>query len=350
MMKTYFLDNIHNIPDVPECVLTIGNFDGIHLGHQAMIRKTQQLAKQKQLATAVMVFEPQPREFFAKTINNTPARLTSLTEKQQCLNDEIDYLFVATFNEQFRSLSAKSFAYLLVTQLNVKALVLGDDFRFGHDRMGDANFLRQYGLDVYDLPTIDDASSQRISSTRIRQLLHHGQLEDAKLLLGRDYSITGKVLDGDKIGRTLDFPTANIALNRIKPALQGIFAVDVTMLNEDGSIVKNWHDVTQTNPDKINNDIKAKHTLTGISGLRPYSLFGAANIGTRPSVDGLHDWRLEVHFPQFSGNLYGKTLNVRFLSFLHPEKHYQSLADLKQGIHHDVEQLLKWRRQQICSA
>lgn len=347
-MKTYFLEQLlapQSVIDTPPqpivltpCVLTIGNFDGVHLGHQAMLTQMQTLAKERALSSAVMIFEPQPREFFAP--HSAPARLTSLAEKQALLAAYgVETLIVASFDADFRALSAQAFADLLVHRLNVKALVLGDDFRFGHDRTGNSEFLRQYGLPVTNLDTVTDHSTAnaRISSTRVRDLLLAGNINEANQLLGRDYTITGLVIGGDKIGRTLDFPTANIDLARIKPALHGIFAVDAVLLDSEGQVITDGFD-------KLIENRQQK----GISGLRSHSLFGAANIGTRPSVDNAHEWRLEIHFPNLQANLYGQTLQVRFLHFLHGERHYDSFEALKTGIKQDVVELLAWREQQLA--
>ncbi|WP_413519400.1 bifunctional riboflavin kinase/FAD synthetase [Psychrobacter glacincola] len=322
--------------DLAPCVLTIGNFDGVHLGHQAMLTQVRTLAHARKLSAAVMIFEPQPREFFAPA--SAPARLTNLAEKQALLAEYgVETLIVASFDNEFRSLSAQSFADILAKRLNVQALVLGDDFKFGHDRSGDSQFLRDYGLHVTNLETVTDSSHKaaRISSTRIRDLLLAGDIDAANALLGRDYAITGTVVGGDKIGRTLDFPTANIDLKRIKPALHGIFAVDVVRLDEDGNVI----------PDGLVK--RADNDMKGIAGLRANSLFGTANIGTRPSVDKKHEWRLEVHFPELEADLYDLNLQVRFLHYLHGERHYESLAALKEGIHHDVQQLIEWWAKQI---
>ena len=345
-MNTYFLEQLMASPsdlpantspaDLAPCVLTIGNFDGVHLGHQAMLTQVRTLAHARKLSAAVMIFEPQPREFFAPV--SAPARLTNLAEKQALLAEYgVETLIVASFDNEFRSLSAQAFADILAKRLNVQALVLGDDFKFGHDRSGDSNFLRDYGLHVTNLETVTDSSHKaaRISSTRIRDLLLAGDIDAANALLGRDYAITGTVVGGDKIGRTLDFPTANIDLKRIKPALHGIFAVDVVSLDKDGNVI----------PDGLVK--RADNDHRGIAGLRANSLFGTANIGTRPSVDKKHEWRLEVHFPELEADLYDLNLQVRFLHYLHGERHYESLAALKEGIHHDVQQLIEWWAKQI---
>ena len=347
-MNTYFLEQLIASPstlpanispvDLAPCVLTIGNFDGVHLGHQAMLAQVRDIADAQKLGSAVMIFEPQPREFFAPA--TAPARLTNLAEKQALLAEHgVETLIVASFDADFRSLSAQAFADLLALRLNVKALVLGDDFRFGHDRTGDSQFLRDYGLHVTNLHTITDDSdaAERISSTRVRDLLLAGDLDAANMLLGRDYAITGMVVGGDKIGRTMDFPTANIDLERLKPALHGIFAVDVVSLDNDGKVIPNGLTAL------------AVGEKTGVSGLRPHSLFGTANIGTRPSVDKERSWRLEVHFPELQADLYGLTLQVRFLHFLHGERRYDGLEALKAGIHQDVKDLLEWREKQKVS-
>ena len=354
-MKTIFLDLATILAGkshsslTADSVLTIGNFDGVHLGHQAMLKQLQQSASEQQLQTMVMIFEPQPREYFAQLKSDpssAPARLTSQDEKLTLLAKfGIDTVVVAKFDESFRSLSASEFADILVHHLNVKSLVLGDDFKFGHDRTGDSEFLRNYGLPVTNLHTItdthaagvEDSSSledKRISSTRIRELLAQGDLNTVSRLLDRDYTITGKVVGGDKIGRTLDFPTANIELNRVRPALHGVYGVDVVILDEAGEVIADAFS-------SLANDRKV-----GVAGLRPNSLFGTANIGIRPSVDKPHEWRLEVFFPEFSGNLYDKTLQVRFLHYLHDERKYESLEALKAGIQQDVIDLIEWRRNQ----
>lgn len=355
-MNTYFLEPLINaanmaqtdssVPILPPCVLTIGNFDGVHLGHQAMLAQVHALADELKINSAVMIFEPQPREFFAP--QKAPARLTNLAEKQALLAEHgVENLIVAGFDSDFRALSAEKFADMLARHLNVQALVLGDDFRFGHDRTGDSEFLRHYGLQVTTLDTVTDVNAEnnsshnsdngaeRISSTRVRDLLLAGDIAAANQLLGRDYMITGAVVRGDQIGRTLNFPTANIDLARIKPALHGVFAVDVIALDNDGQVIADG--LTQL---AIDNKV-------GVTGLRAHSLFGTASVGTRPSVDKPHEWRLEVHFPQLKADIYGMTLQVRFLHFLHGERHYADLQALQSGIHNDVAELLAWREQHV---
>lgn len=209
-----------------------------------------------------------------------------------------------------------------MTTLGAQHLVLGDDFRFGHDRAGDKAFLQNLGFSVDGLSTVA-RDGIRISSTSIREALSQGDLAKTELMLGRDYAMTGQVVHGDKIGRTLNFPTANISLNRLKPAVQGVFGADI-IAHKDEKIIDLYE------------------FGGGIKGLTTHSLLGAVNVGTRPSVNGV-DYRLEVHLPEFVGDLYGITLEVIFTKYLHGEIHYANLDDLKNGIGRDVNELIRWR-------
>lgn len=307
--------------------VTIGNFDGVHLGHQAMIAQLKQLAAAQQLKTLVMIFEQQQLEFFKGY--EAPPRISSLREKVEYLTElGVDYIAVAKFDNYFRSLSAEAFADILKYKLNAHSLVLGDDFHFGKNRQGNSEFLQQYGFQVTNLNTIL-ADGERVSSTRIRQTLQAGNLALAAKLLGRPYSITGRVQYGDQIGRTIDFPTINVRLNRHKPCLNGIYGVEV--LCETESLQAK---VQAENPNQ-----------PGIAGYDPTALFGAGHVGTRPAIKQDHpEWRLEVHFPEVSANLYGLLMRVTFLNYLHGEKDYPSLEALKAGIDDDVEKLLEFRR------
>ena len=307
--------------------VTIGNFDGVHVGHQAMIQQLKAVAAAQQLKTVVMLFEPQPLEFFKGY--DAPPRISSLREKVEYLTElGIDYIAVAKFDNYFRSLSAEAFADILKYKLNAHSLVLGDDFHFGKNRQGNSEFLQQYGFQVTNLNTIL-ADGERVSSTRIRQTLQAGNLALAAKLLGRPYSITGRVQYGDQIGRTIDFPTINVRLNRHKPCLNGIYGVEV--LCETESLQAK---VQAENPNQ-----------PGIAGYDPTALFGAGHVGTRPAIKQEHpEWRLEVHFPNVSANLYGLLMRVTFLNYLHGEKNYPSLEALKEGIDDDVEKLLEFRQ------
>lgn len=325
--------DVHNLKHISAlhngCVLSIGNFDGVHLGHQALIQQLQTIAQQKQLKTAIMLFEPQPLEFFLG--KDAPPRITSLREKLYYLQQlDIDYVILVRFNRRFQETTASEFADLLKYRLNVQHLVLGDDFHFGKNRQGNREFLQDYGFTVDSLNTVQVAD-ERVSSTRIRQVLQHGDFATVARLLGRPYRIMGRVVYGDQIGRTLDFPTANIALNRLTPCLHGIYAVDVSLLN--GNLV---HTVQQQNPQQC-----------GIVGYGEQHLFGAGHVGLRPAIAQQQpQWRLEVHFPKLSANLYGMMMQVTFLHYLHGEKNYPSLDALKQGIQDDVQQLCAYRQQQ----
>ena len=311
---------------LPKTVATIGNFDGVHLGHQAMIAQLKRIAEEQQAKTLVMIFEPQPLEFFKGY--DAPPRISSLREKVEYLAElGVDYIAVAKFDNYFRSLSAEEFAGLLKNKLNAFSLVLGDDFHFGKNRQGNSEFLRQYGFEVANLHTVE-IDGGRVSSTRIRQTLQAGDLALAAKLLGRPYSITGRVQYGDQIGRTINFPTINVRLSRHKPCLHGIYGVEV--ICETASLSDK---AAAGNP-----------AQPGIAGYQPSSLFGAGHVGTRPAIRQAHpEWRLEVHFPDVSANLYGLLMRVTFLSYLHGEKNYPSLDALKAGIDDDVAQLLEFR-------
>ena len=312
---------------LPNTAVTIGNFDGVHLGHQAMIQQLKDIAQQQNLKTLVMIFEPQPLEYFKGY--EAPPRISSLREKVEYLTElGIDYIAVAKFDNTFRSLSAEDFASILKDKLNAHTLVLGDDFHFGKNRQGNSEFLKQYGFHVHNLTTIE-LHGERVSSTRIRQTLQAGDLALAAQLLGRPYSISGRVQYGDQIGRTINFPTINVRLNRHKPCLHGIYGVEVVCK-------------TTSLKAKVQAEHAEKH---GIAGYENSALYGAGHVGTRPAIQQDHpEWRLEVHFPDVSANLYGLLMRVTFLHYLHGEKNYPSLEALKAGIDDDVEKLLEFRQ------
>lgn len=326
-MQLLRLNALSSTTDLAQTAVTIGNFDGVHVGHQAMIQQLKAVAAAQQLKTVVMLFEPQPLEFFKGY--DAPPRISSLREKVEYLTElGIDYIAVAKFDNHFRSLNAEAFAHLLKNSLNATHLVLGDDFHFGKNRQGNSDFLRNFGFQVTNLSTVN-LSGERVSSTRIRQTLQAGDLALAAQLLGRPYSITGRVQYGDQIGRTLDFPTINVRLNRHKPCLNGIYGVEVVC-------------ETTALSEKVKHDHPHK---TGVAGYSPNSLFGAGHVGTRPAIKQEHpEWRLEVHFPNVSANLYGLLMRVTFLNYLHGEKNYPSLEALKAGIDDDVEKLLEFRQ------
>ncbi len=328
---------LHSLPSdyvLPPLAVTIGNFDGVHLGHQAMIQTLKETAKALGLQTLVMLFEPQPQEFFRG--EEAPARITSWREKVEILKSlDVDYVLLVRFDQSFRSLTAQAFADLLKNRLNTRELVIGDDFRFGCDRMGDVGFLKDYGFPVAILPTIL-VDGTRVSSTRIRELLASGDFVAAARLLGRPYRITGRVQYGDQIGRTIDFPTANVALNRLTPCLHGIYAVQMEIANGE-TLGESLLDLTDGQ---------------GIPAYATGSVFGAGHVGTRPAIkDQLKKtWRLEVFLPhpahpeKLSVDLYGLKVTVTFLHFLHGELNYPSLESLQDGIQNDVKQLMDYRQ------
>ena len=306
-----FVRGIHNIKSHHHgCVLTIGNFDGVHLGHQQVLRQVSQRAERLGLDSVVMTFEPQPMELFAK--DRAPARLTRLRDKFVQLDKlGIDRLLCVNFNYHFASMTAESFVHdLLVKQLGVKFLVVGDDFCFGRERQGNFAMLQQagqqYGFEVVSTQSFC-LSSLRVSSTAIREALASDNLASAADMLGRDYSISGRVSHGRKLGRTIGFPTANIPLKRCVSPVSGVYVVEV-------------------------------------KGLGNTAIGGVANIGQRPTVNGVRQ-QLEVHLFDFHDNLYGKQLEVLLLHKLRDEVKFASFDELKQQIELDAEAARVWLRQ-----
>lgn len=288
--------------------LTIGNFDGVHLGHQAMLSRLKDAAHRLGLPACVMTFEPHPREFFAP--DQAPTRLTSLREKLQLLaQSEVDCVHVCRFNYDFARISAEEFITRILNQeLSVRWLLVGDDFRFGARRAGDLTMLQTFaaenGFAVEVMPSVI-IEDQRVSSTAIRQALASGDLNSARKLLGRAYSISGRVIDGDKLGKQIGFPTANIQLKHNRPPLSGIFAVAVR-----GAI--------RSSP--------------------ATELPGVASLGVRPTVHENGKPVLEVHLFDFNQEIYGHHLQVDFLHKLRDEEKYADLDTLILQIKKDVAQ------------
>lgn len=283
-------------------VLTIGNFDGVHHGHRALLARLTDTARRIALPATVMTFEPHPRELFAP--DQAPARLSSLREKFELLAAcGIDRVHVLRFTRQLAALTADEFvARILVRGLAVRHLLIGDDFRFGKGRGGDFTLLQRAGgehrFTVEAMHTVDLAG-ERVSSSAVRDALAAGDLEHASRLLGRSYCIAGRVAHGDKIGRTLGFPTANIRIKHKKLPMTGVFAVSV-------------------------------------SGLGEAPVHGAASLGVRPTLgDGLRPV-LEVHLLDFARDIYGAHVTVNFLHKLRDEAKYESLELLKAQIARDV--------------
>jgi riboflavin kinase/FMN adenylyltransferase len=287
--------------------LTIGNFDGVHLGHQALLQQLQQAALARGLETAVMVFEPHPREFFSP--QQAPTRLTSLREKTEMFRVlGLDRMLVCSFTQEFAQMPAADFIHALHEKLAAKYVLIGDDFRFGSGRAGDFALMQkigqQHGFEVEAMHSVRDGDV-RISSTAVREALAQGRLHAAERYLGRAYSISGHVEHGNKMGRQLGFPTANIQLQHNRPPLTGIFVVRVQI--EGGA----W-------------------------------LRGAASLGVRPTVAANGMPVLEVHLLDFDQEIYGKHLHVEFLHKLRDEAKYPDLDSLTRQIALDVAQAKQW--------
>jgi riboflavin kinase / FMN adenylyltransferase len=299
---TELICNIHNIkPRHQGCVATIGNFDGLHRGHQRVIQSLIKLGQQLNLPTCVILFEPHPQEFFYG--DQAPARLMRLREKIKFLQFlAIDRVLCLHFNKRLAECSAEEFVKkILLDKLGIKGLIIGDDFRFGRGRQGDFPFLqklgREYGFKVFSTPTVL-FENERIGSSRVRNAVWQADFKLAALLLGRPFRLSGRVIYGDQRGQLLGFSTANIGLHRQVIPLQGVFVVSVY-------------------------------------GLAVTPLVGVANIGNRPTINGLKNL-LEVYLFDFDRNIYGKFIEIEFLKKIRDEKKFDSLEILKRQITKDV--------------
>jgi len=300
---------LHNLrPAHRGCVATIGAFDGVHIGHQAVIGHLLEKSAEFDLPAAIIVFEPLPREYFSPV--QAPARIMSFWEKCRELETlGVDRVLRIRFNEQFRRMSAQQFVDdVFVAGLGVRYVVLGDDFRFGSDRQGDYKFIQQqgkrYGYDAGPTPTrlID---GERVSSTRIREALENANFAEAEGLLGRPYSISGKVIYGRQLGRTLGTPTANLELRRLRAPLSGVYVVEV-------------------------------------SGAGLEAAQGVANVGVRPTVDDSIKANLEVHLLDREIGLYGQHIEVTFRHKLREEQKFGSVQELIENIARDIENTRAW--------
>jgi riboflavin kinase/FMN adenylyltransferase len=283
-------------------VLTIGNFDGVHRGHRALLAELTAKARELALPATVLTFEPHPRELFAP--EQAPARLASLRDKIELLAEAgVDRVHVCRFNRRLAALTGEQFIErILVQGLSVRHLIIGDDFRFGKARGGDFALLQRAGQEhrfVVEAMHTVDFGGIRVSSSAVREALASGNIEHAEELLGRAFVIAGRVMDGKKIGRTIGFPTANIQVRRKRLPLSGVFAV----------------------------------TVSGIDA-QPWP--GAANIGVRPTVDAGMKPVLEVHLLDFNRDIYGAHVDVNFLHKLRNEEKFDSLDALKAQIARDV--------------
>ena len=283
-------------------VVSIGNYDGVHLGHQHVVKTLLEKSDELKVPSTVITFEPLAKEFF---MPSSVLRLTSLEHRAALLSDlGVDRVLCINFTKEFANYSPSDFIKeVLVHGLGVKYLCVGDDFRFGKDRKGDFELLQragnQHGFSVAAHQTFE-LNGERVSSGRVRQALTNNDFELAEQLLGRPYEIRGEVSRGQQLGRTINFPTANINLDDYSMAVNGVFAVAC----------------------QINNDQKIH--------------YGVANIGKRPTVDGQHN-RLEVHLLDFNQDLYGKNLHVRLLTKVRDEQKFDSVDDLQRQIQLDVQ-------------
>jgi riboflavin kinase/FMN adenylyltransferase len=284
------------------CVLTLGNFDGVHRGHQALLERLFSASRLLQCPSQVIIFEPQPNEYFHR--EKKIPRLMRLREKIQALDElGVDSLLVVKFNKAFAQVSAEAFVVeYLVQRLAVKHIIVGDDLRFGFERGGDFDLLcalgEQHGFTVEKMPTFD-REGERVSSTLVRKALEQGDLDRAQVLLGHRYAFSGRVVHGDKIGREIGFPTANIHLHRLYPPLEGVFAVLVY-------------------------------------GLGPQPIKGAANVGSRPTVGG-KKIMLEVYLFDFNETIYGQSVRVEFVKKLRDEEKFETVEAMRLQIEKDVQ-------------
>lgn len=292
-----------------ESVVTIGSFDGVHIGHQAILQQVIDKAKSLDSLAVAMTFEPQPQEYFAA--ETAPPRLMRLREKIEALLDfGMDLVVCLRFNDQLSSITATEFVQdILVRGVNTRHLIVGDDFRFGCDRKGDFDTLvtmgQDLGFSVQNTQTVE-VESQRVSSTLVRQLLHKSDFDQVSKLLGRPFSINGKVTFGQQLGRELGFPTANVNLNRFRAPLTGVYAV--------------WVDIE------------------GIEG----RFKGAANVGVRPTIGDIEKPILEVHLLDFDRQIYGQRISVEFVNKIRDEQQFTSLEHLSDSISDDVIMIKQW--------
>ncbi|MRX27105.1 bifunctional riboflavin kinase/FAD synthetase [Kangiella sp. HZ709] len=307
------LRGLYNCPEqlfTKGCVGTIGNFDGVHLGHQAIIKRLTAKANDLNLPSVVVLFEPHAQEFFCPT--EAPARLFKLTDKIEALKElGVDFVLCLRFAEELANLSAEDFVRrVLVERLKVKHLFIGDDFRFGHQRKGDFELLKSYNFVVeanqsVTFPLNGELTGKvRISSSKVRQEIARGNFDIAEALLGRSYQIAGKVAHGQKQGRKLGFATANINLKRLQSPLKGVYAVRVTIVDAN------------TNSNE--------------------SLKGVANVGVKPTLGDYRE-RLEIHLLDFAESIYGKKLTVQPLKKIRDEQKFATLDLLKEQIEKDIQ-------------
>jgi riboflavin kinase/FMN adenylyltransferase len=310
----------HAIPASP-CALTIGNFDGVHLGHQALLAKVRHAADRLSLTAAVMTFEPHPREFFAHRAGDpgkAPSRIANLRDNMNAMDQAgIDRVIVAHFNDTFASQSPQDFIKkILVDGLNVKWLMVGEDFCFGAKRAGNIALLKQageqFGFSVETLPTVIH-DGQRISSSAVRHALAVGDFQQAQALLGHSYAISGRVVHGQQLGRTIGYPTLNVRIAHQHPAVHGVFIVQV-------------------------------------HGLETHPLPAVASIGNRPTVEDAGRVLLETHIFDYKQNCYGQLVQIEFLQKIRDEQKFPDLVSMTNAIDNDAAQARDYFAQHHVSA
>ena len=298
----------------PGCVATIGKFDGVHLGHQQIVRQLRARAAELGVPTVVIVIEPHPEEFFARNPRDCPPRLSEAAEKITLLEDlGVDTVYLLRFDDRLCRLSPQQYVEdILIKGLNVRCLIVGNDFRFGHQRQGDYSLLQEYGARA-GFQVIETQSCSydgtRVSSTYVRDRLRAGDFETVAGLLGRPYAIAGEVVKGRQLGRDIGFPTCNLALNRRNIPLHGVYVCDTQISLPDG---------------------------------RQLSVPGIANIGYRPTVDDSGEAILEVHLLDFDQDVYGAWMSVIFRHRVRSEQKFSSLDELTQQIGKDTQQARAW--------
>lgn len=302
-MAVTFIRGLNNLPPKTDGVVaTIGTFDGVHRGHQAMMAQVRERSAHYGLPSTVILFEPHPREFFLG--DQAPAKLMRLREKIVAIQEQqIDQIFCLSFNERLRSTGPEHFVKrILVDELGLRCLIVGDDFRFGRNGRGNSVLLEEAGR-KYDFEVIDTATvefqGRRISSTWVREALDVGDFELAEALLGKRYSISGRVMHGQKLGSKLGVPTANVNLKRQRAPLSGVYIVEVVLDNT--------------------------------------RLPAVANVGVRPTVGDLEKPILEVHILDWTGDIYRRHINVEFRQKIREERRFQNVEELLEWIHKDIQ-------------
>lgn len=305
-MTAVIYRNLENLPPTARGhVVAIGNFDGVHLGHQRVIAAASRESAACGVALGVLMFAPNPRQFFQP--DAPPSELMPIAARARVLQEYgVKHVYVQRFDAAFSHLSPDAFlSQVLKNQLNASHIVVGENFHFGHRRMGNLDFLRrhgpEYGMGVVGVPADRSVDGVIYSSTRVRECLSAGRMEDARKILGRPFEIEGEVMQGDHVAAGLGYPTANVRLGGYHRPRYGVYAVRAQVVGE-----AEWHN-------------------------------GVANVGIRPTVGGGKEW-LEVHLMNMHRNLYGKNLRVRFYDFIRPEQKFESLDALKQQIARDIHE------------